>query len=504
MEPMSRSNRFSLGLSSPVELQGTLDGWRRGSGPLHQRLAAALAGAAERGELLPGTRLPPERDLAAHLGVARTTVSAAYKQLEHGGLVDRRQGRGTHVTGADGVLAGGRAAELTTSLQRNVLFRRLGEDPPDAVDLLGSYEVPGPAIREALTRAGAAVNVGELAEGRGYLPLGYPPLRRAIAAHLTARGLATDEEETLVTAGAQQALSLLASYYVTPGAVVVVEDPTFPGAIDAFRTAGARILTVPVGQAGADAGLLAATVSQSPVRAVYLMPTFQNPTGSVVPAQARRELARLCQVSGIPFIEDNTVAELALGSDPPPPLAAYARDAPIVSVGSLSKVFWAGLRVGWIRAPRPVIAQLGRLKAVTDLGTSLVSQAIAVNLLADADRIRDLRRRELDERLALLQDLLGRHLPGWTWRTPGGGLCLWARLPDGSATDLAQIASRHGVLIAPGPVMSPTGRFDEHVRLPFGYRQETLEQGISRLGRAWQDYRGVLDAHGTRRIDVIV
>ncbi len=501
---MSGSNRRTFGLTLPVELRNALDGWRRGAGPLHQRLAAALADAAERGELLPGTRLPPERDLAVHLGLARTTVSAAYGQLELRGLVARRQGRGTHVTGAEGAADVARAAELATSLQRNVLFRRLGEDPADAVDLLGSCEAPGPAVRDALARAGAAVNVGDLADGHGYLPLGYLPLRRAVAGRLTARGLVTDEEEILITAGAQQALSLLGGYYAAPGAVIVVEDPTFPGAIDAFRTAGARILTVPVGQAGADAGLLAATMSQSQARAVYLMPTFHNPTGCVVPAQARRELARLCQISGIPFIEDNTLAELALGNEPPLPLAGYARDAPIVSIGSLSKVFWAGLRVGWIRAPRPVIAQLGRLKAVTDLGTSLVSQAIAVNLLADADRIRDLRRRELAERLALLQDLLGRHLPGWTWRPPDGGLCVWARLPDGSATDLAQIAGRHGVLIAPGPVMSPTGRFDDHVRLPFDHRLATLEQGIGRLSRAWQAYRGVLDAHGTRRIDVIV
>ena len=240
------------------------------------------------------------------------------------------------------------------------------------------------------------------------------------------------------------------------------------------------------------------------MRAVYLMPTFHNPTGCVLPEQGRRDLARLCRVSGIPFIEDNTLAELALGSEPPPPLASYARDAPIVSVGSLSKVFWAGLRVGWIRASRPVIAQLGRLKAVADLGTSLVSQAIAVNLLAEADRVWDLRRRELAGRLALLEDLLERHLPGWSWRRPGGGLSVWARLPDGSSTDLAQIAGRHGVLIAPGPVLSPTGRCDEYVRLPFDHRPETLEQGIARLGRAWQAYRGMLDAQGPRRIDVIV
>jgi DNA-binding transcriptional MocR family regulator len=501
---MLRANQRGSGLSPPAELRDVLGGWRQGGGPLHRRLALALAEAAEREDLLPGTRLPPERILAAHLGVARTTVSAAYRQLESRGLVVRRQGRGTHVAGADGAGAGARAAELTTSLQRNVLFRRLGEAPADAVDLLGSCAAPGRAVRDALTAAGAAVDVGVLADGHGYVPLGHLPLRRAIAARLTARGLLTAEEEILITGGAQQAISLLASYYLTPGAVILVEDPTFPGAIDAFRTAGGRILTVPVRQAGADADVLAATISQAPVQAVYLMPTFHNPVGCVMPEQGRRQLARLCRVSGIPFIEDNTVAELALGSEPPPPLAAYARDAQIVSVGSLSKAFWAGLRVGWIRAPRPVIAQLGRLKAVADLGTSLVSQAVAVNLLADADRIWDLRRRELAGGLALLQDLLERHLPGWTWRRPGGGLCIWARLPEGSSTELAQIAGRHGVLIAPGPVMSPTGRFDEHVRLPFDHRPHVLEQGIRRLGRAWQAYRGVLEADGPRRIDVIV
>jgi DNA-binding transcriptional MocR family regulator len=215
-------------------------------------------------------------------------------------------------------------------------------------------------------------------------------------------------------------------------------------------------------------------------------------------------VARLCRISGIPVIEDNTVADLSLGGEPPLPLAAYARGAHITLVGSLSKVFWAGLRVGWIRAPRPVIAQLGRLKAVADLGTSLVSQAIAVHLLHDGDRIRRLRRREVAERFAVLQDLLQRGLPDWSWRRPEGGLTVWAQLPDGSSSDFAQIARRYGVLIAPGPVMSATGRFDDYVRLPFDYQPETLREGIGRLARAWQEYRGALEVHGPRQVDVIV
>jgi DNA-binding transcriptional MocR family regulator len=502
---MTVANRYDIGLRLPVELRDALDGWRQGTGPLHRQLAAALAAAVERQDLLPGTKLPPERALAAQLGVARTTVAAAYEALQRRGLVNRRQGRGTHVTAAaDDAAAGARAAELTTSLQRNVLFRRLGESPADAVDLLGSCAAPSAEVRELLTAAAAAVDVHELVGAPGYLPLGYPPLRHAIAARLTAQGMPTAAEEILVTGGAQQAISLLASCYVTPGAEVVLEDPTFPGAIDAFRTAGAKILTVPVRRAGASTELLAATLSEAPVQVVYLMPTFHNPTGSVMPESARRELARLCRISGVVLIEDNSLADLALGAEPPPSLASYARDAQIVSVGSLSKLFWAGLRVGWIRAPRPAIAQLGRLKAVADLGTSLVSQAIAVNLLVEAERARQLRRRELSERLAKLAELLDRQLPDWSWRRPEGGLSVWAQLPDGSSSDLAQVARHHGVLIAPGPVMSSSGRFDEYVRVPFDYPLQVLEDGIGRLASAWRAYRGVLDAHGSQHLEVIV
>jgi DNA-binding transcriptional MocR family regulator len=493
--------------SLPIELRDALAGWRVGDGPLSQRLAAALAAAMDRQDLLPGTGLPPERVLAAQLGVARTTVSAAYRTLEQRGLVSRRQGRGTHVTGVDGGRAGARAAELVTSLQRNVLFRRLGESPADAIDLLASSAPPAPAVRAALVAAADAVDVGALMADHGYQPLGYPPLRRAIAARLSARGLPTGEEEILVTGGGQQAISLLAGCYVTPGAAVVMEDPTFPGAIDAFRAAGGRILTVPASQRDSSyAESLAAAISQNPVRAIYLMPTFHNPVGCVLPGPVRREVARLGRASGVPIIEDDTLAELNLSGVPAPlPVAAHARDAQIASIGSLSKLLWAGLRIGWIRAPRPMIAQLGRLKAVADLGTSLISQAIAVNLLAAGqEHVKELRVRELAERLEHLEDLLGRLLPSWTWRRPEGGLSLWAALPGGSSAELAQFASRHGVLIAPGEVMSPTGRFDGFVRLPFDHPAQVLDVGIARLASAWQDYQAEAVGRGARRVEVIV
>jgi len=501
---MRGANQLRSGMRLPVELGGALAGWRLGEGSLQRRLAAALASAVERHDLLPGTKLPPERVLAAQLGVARITVSAAYELLERAGLVDRRQGRGTHVTGGDGTPVGPRAADLTTSLQRNVIFRRLTAGSPDAIDLLGSSAAPGTAIRQAVAAAVAAIDLDELMTDHGYYPLGYPPLRRAVAAHLSAQGLPTIQEQVLITGGAQQAISLLAAYYVSPGAVIVLEDPTFPGAVDAFRAAGGRILSVPVQAVGADVELIGATISESTVRAVYLMPTFHNPAGAVMPDVARRKLARLGRASGVPIIEDNTLAELTLGGEPPPPLGAYSRDAHIVSIGSLSKLFWAGLRVGWIRASRSAIAQLGQLKAVADLGSPLISQAVAVSMLADADRISNLRRAELTERLALLEDLMHGALPGWRWRRPQGGLSVWARLPAGSSAELAQIAGRLGVLIAPGPLTSPTGRFDEFIRLPFDHEPAVLHEGIRRLASAWRSYAATLESHGPSRMDVVV
>jgi DNA-binding transcriptional MocR family regulator len=154
----------------------------------------------------------------------------------------------------------------------------------------------------------------------------------------------------------------------------------------------------------------------------------------------------------------------------------------------MSKLFWGGLRVGWIRGPRPLIAQLGRVKAVADLGSSIASQAIAVPLLARAAEIRELRRRELSETCDLLTGLLARGLPGWTWRRPDGGVSLWVRLPFGSASDLARVAAGHGVAIVPGSVMSARSAFDDHLRLPLTRDAQTLRDGVDRLARAWLDY----------------
>ncbi len=497
-----RANQPSIGPVLPPELRTVLAGWRSGEGPLRDRLAAALRLGIEGGELMPGVRLPPERALAAQLGVGRGTVVGALATLGDLGLVERRQGSGTVVRSEATALGSGRAAELATALQRNLLFRGLHAADDVAVDLIGTCAPAGPAVREALRAATAAIDLDRLGTHHGVQPLGHPPLRRAVATHLTSLGLPTTAEEVLITGGAQQAISVLATCLLEPGAVVVVEDPTFPGAIDAFRTAGARIVTVPVHASGVDLDALAAAMADHPVRAVYLMPTFHNPTGATLPEPGRRRLAALARAYDVPVIEDDALAELSHGGTPPPPVAAHAGGGPVLTLGSLSKLFWGGLRIGWIRGPRPLIAHLGRVKAVADLGTSIIGQAIAVGLLDRAPEIRELRRRELGEALDLLTGLLTRQLPGWTWRRPEGGSSLWVRLPFGSASELAALAGGHGVAIVPGPVMSARGAFDDHVRLPLARDAATLRDGVGRLARAWREYER--SASSSDRLQIVV
>jgi DNA-binding transcriptional MocR family regulator len=466
-------------------IDAALRGWQEGEGPLYERLAAAVRRAIERGELVPGTRLPPERELAGRLGLGRNTVAAALDLLRQDGVVVRRQGSGTLVAGDGGV--GTRAAELSTSLQRSLLFRK--QPPRGAVDFLGAHAPANETVLDALAEAEAASSIRELASGHGYFPAGYPPLRKAIARRLSANGLPTDEEEIIITTGAQQGLSLIAVACTRPGETVVVEDPTFPGAIDAFRLAGARLATVPVDDAGADTTAIAAAAKLHSARVAYVIPSFQNPTGVLMPLERRRHLATLATSRGLLVVEDCSLAELSLVGEVPSPVAALAQDAPVLTVGSLSKVVWGGLRLGWVRGPRSAISQLARVKAVLDLGSPIFNQLVVSELFGRLDEIAELRRHELRSRLNLAVSLLDKELPDWSRRDPQGGWCLWVRLPSGSSRELAPLADEEGVAIVPGSVMSAHGDFDDYVRLPLGHTEKTLRLGITRLARAWSRYR---------------
>jgi DNA-binding transcriptional MocR family regulator len=223
-------------------------------------------------------------------------------------------------------------------------------------------------------------------------------------------------------------------------------------------------------------------------RLLYLTPTFHNPTGAVLSQARRRAIASLAKEFALPIIEDNAFADLSITGDVPLPIASFASGEAVLTLGSMNKLFWQGLRVGWIRAPEALITRLGRLKVIADLGTGSLTQAIALQLLKRIDEVKAVRHQQLRFQLDLVTTLLREHLPTWTWSTPDGGFFLWIRLPFGDASEFAQIALRFGVMVTPGAVMCVDDSHQQYLRLPFSLAPDTFKKGIQRLAQAWDVY----------------
>jgi DNA-binding transcriptional MocR family regulator len=403
--------------------------WSAGRGPLYLLLAARLRRLIEGGELPDGCPLPPDRRLAASLAVGRSTVVAAYEVLRQEGRLTRVRGSGTRVR-AEPVAP-------TSDAGRNPLFAHLLDRPDDGVLHLtcAAPEDLPPQFAAAHTRAltelaeTADVSRKEATGGLGIFPGGAPSLRTAVAARYTARGVPTTPDQILVTTGAQQALALLTRLLVAPGDTVLTETPTYPGAIELFRDAGAVVRTAPV--AGLDIDAFLAALRRHRPALAYCTPSFHNPTGGLVPAFERQRLARAAAEHRVPLIDDEVLVDLGF-ADQPVPVAAYAPD--VITVGSLSKLVWGGLRVGWIRAGAGTVNTLARLRAMHDLGGNTLSQLAAAHLVTDIDALRRHRVGLLRERHDhLVAELRGR-LPDWRFTPARGGQTLWVELPGSDAS----------------------------------------------------------------------
>lgn len=461
--------------------------WRTGPGPLHTRLTAALRGCIHAGDLGPGDALPAERTLAELLLVSRSTVVTAIEALEEEGWVTRRQGSGTHVAAT-----APRRAEVLT-LRSPVPHPRPTHSEntvPAELDLTIAVPSLTESQRQQLQAASADAFRDSL-----YYPLGLPELRARLAAQYTQSGLPTIPEQVIITNGAQQAISVIASVFLRRGDAALLETPTYFGAIDVFRAAGATLLGVPVTPDGVQADAFVEATRQGSPRLAFLTPTFQNPTGTVLPAHTRERLAQQIVDAGLPTIEDDTLIDLGftdqrVGADRlPPRLSAYAPESQIINVGSLSKLYWAGLRVGWMRAPRPLLAQLAQAKTLADFGSSLPAQAIALHLLADLPGLRRARSSAVTPARDLLVRLLREHLPDWSFTVPHGGQFLWIELPTPHVTAFTLFAQSYGLRLFPGASMGVEPLPDSFLRIPFTLPTEQLPEAVRRLAQAWQAYR---------------
>jgi len=456
---------------SAAGLARVLGGWR-GRGPAYAALADAVRLALVSGAVPVGTRLPSERELAEHLGLSRTTTSAAYRRLREQRYLAGRRGAGSVLVLPTPPRPDAWRPDTAEGRWELDLSMTMPPLPPELTA----------AVAEALELLPAHAGAPS-----GYLVRGSRALREAIARRYTARGVPTDPEQVLVTTGAQHALHLLATVLCARGDRVVVEHPTYPNAIGVVRERGARPVPVPMTADGVDLDLLESTLRASGARAVYLVADNHNPTGVTLAAAARARVADLCRRHGAVLVLDETLADLHLDA-PPDPDAAAAPERPgatVVRVGSASKSFWAGLRVGWVRAPAALVERLAAARMTSDIATAVLDQLALVRLLDREEVVLPRLRDELRARRDLLVDLLRARAPQWRFPTPAGGMVLWVDLGARASTSLAALAGEAGLRVPPGTRFGVDGSFDQFLRLSFGADPADLERAVDVLVAAW-------------------
>lgn len=452
-----------------------LGNWRTSSrsGPAYVGLSDAIRLLIIDGRLPVGARLPSERALADALRVSRTTVTAAYTQLRDDGYLNARRG-----------------ARSTTALP-------VAPVPPvritSAAANLAAATLAGPAAVLARSFAEAADQVTPYLHDIGIELTGVPALRSAIAERYCARGLPTDPDEVMVTTGALHAIGLILATYTQPDDRVLVEQPTYHGALAAMATRGVRPVPVALAPDGWEIDAVEAAIRQLTPNLAYLIPDNHNPTGMTMPISDRKRLAQIISETRTRTIVDETITDMWLDEEVPPPFASVvtARRDLVMTVGSMSKSFWGGLRIGWIRADRSTLATIGALRPAIDMGTPIVEQIAAASLLAAEDEVLPERRDILRSRRALLLRLLDRHLPDWEPVPGKGGLSLWVRLPAPMSSALSAAASRMGLEIPPGPRFGLDGTLERFIRVPFTLPDDQLVEAIELLARAWRSVTGL-------------
>jgi GntR family transcriptional regulator/MocR family aminotransferase len=481
---------------------------RQNTVPLYQQIVGFLREGIQNGALLPDTRLPSTRQLSQDLGVNRITVETAYSELEADGLVFSRAGSGTYVlppSPLPPMLKGDPAAPWPL-WQQDILLRN-GQPKVVPLELLRSFDHEHPisfaggigdpslfpvedfrkVIQEIIRRDGtSALEYGEYN--------GYGPLRSTIAHVLASQGLRARAENILITAGSQQALSLVTQVLLKPGDCVLVESPTYAGALDLFHNFDLKVAGIPMDDSGMQVEKLEKLLQQVHPKLIYTIPNFHNPTGTCLSLPRRYALLALADKYNIPILEDDFVGDLRYEGRALPALQSLDPGGRVIYVSTFSKMLMPGLRVGFLAAEGPVYTALVNCKRVNDLTTSNLYQR-AVEAYVTVGRYQMHLRRSCaiyrKRRDAMLQ-AINRLMPdGVSAFPPQGGLFIWLKLPGHiSAAKLLPLACEEGVAFSPGSGHYPGGTGGENcMRLNFVTSSvEEIEEGVRRLARAIKRY----------------
>ncbi|KYZ74817.1 GntR family transcriptional regulator [Anaerosporomusa subterranea] len=471
----------------------------KASAPIYLQIANSLAAKIKECTLPVGTKLLPERELASLLEVSRTTIINAYRLLEERGLVSTRIGSGTYVANLN--VTDQQANDMPWEQlfsphyksPLSSLLRSLVATPTADETISFAAGMPDPALYDLKIIEKALVdgNHGLDAADFGYIPIeGYPPFRRSLATWQNSQGIHAAPDNILIVSGSQQGLYLIVKAFVEPRDYVIVESPTYLGAIQVLEAAGARVLCLPQ-SSSLDLGALEDYLIRYRPKLFYTIPTFQNPTGQVMPLHHRQELIRLAARYRLAIVEDDPYSQLYYGQQPPPSLKSLDTYGGVIYLGTFSKILFPGLRTGWVTAAPQVINRLAQEKQYVDLHSNNLSQIILHTCLADhylADHLSFVRReykKRRDTLAGAIRQYCSTHLD---FELPEGGFYLWCNVrPPASPVELLRRSAAAGVTFVPGEAFYLNNTESHHIRLCFAtLGEDRLNEGIRRLAKIFK------------------
>lgn len=461
--------------------------------PIYRQIVHQVREQIRTGVLGNGSRLPAIREVATEHGVTRLTVHSAYAELQAQGLVESHVGRGTFVTmSAPSIPEAPRFTQSPPSVSQGILASLLRwSEYADLLSFAQAFPAPETYPARELGRALQQVLTRQDALGYGHIQ-GEPELREQMASLLLERGLAVSPDHMLVTSGAQQGIDLVLRALTQPGDVILVEEPIYPGILELAAQRGQRVVGVPNDTGELRADVLEAACSAHRPRLLYLVPTFNNPTGRTLTPQSRKTVFQAASAHDMLVVEDDTYGLLGFGSPGPPALKSEDRDDRVVYITSFSKALIPALRLGVLVAPITLLPAHVAAKQSSDLVCSALMQRALAGYLRQGHMASHLHDVHLlyARRCNAMLEALERHLPQCTWTHPEGGLSLWVHLPQGVVErDLTADALQQGIGIAPGAAFFPQPQDHGSMRLSFGlHAPERIEEGIEVLGRVLEEH----------------
>ncbi|MBI1259805.1 MAG: aminotransferase class I/II-fold pyridoxal phosphate-dependent enzyme [Chloroflexi bacterium] len=471
--------------------------------PIYRQLIRHIRAQVESGSLGAGTRLPASRDLARQLNISRISVVNAYAELRAEGYLSAHAGRGTFVAGdRDAATTPPPPAshqtqnnnEPTTLPDRSLReMMRLARKPGVINFTSGAPPAeffPVQHLRDAINtiidRDGARALTYEVTEGFG-------PLRGSVRDYVSALGIRCNTDHILITGGTQQAIDMIVQAVLAEGDLLVTESPTYIGMIDIARTRRVQIRSVCSDDDGIRLDMLENFIIDNHPKLLYVMPTFQNPTGRVMPLHRRRQLINLATEYNVPILEDGVYHEFRYEGEQLPPLKALDETGIVIHASGFTKNLLPGMRIGYVIADGPQFERIVRVKQAADISTPGLNQRAIHLMLERGVLAQQLERnnREMRRRRDIALAAASRHLPpGSRWNVPQGGLFLWVELPKSgpTAAELYISAIQMGVAYGIGNMYFTNGSGSYNMRINFTAQKATeIEEGFRRLGKAWRE-----------------